>query len=215
MAITKSTVTYLNGVTSWLQSNAVPTYFASVVYDGTKIICKDANNNTLLSLNYSSATIYKNESGYDDKSLNFSSDIRATYICVKCGGGILIFPDPDSPAAHSNKGGIIITKTNNGKVAVIAGGDNASLAASCSNGVVSAAWGDDASATKTITYTPASQNQTQLVPFSTYAPANSVSYTTNAFFLLTTQYSSIVYGEVENNGAKYITNGYWAIKDVV
>ena len=212
MAISRSSVNGRSGVASWLNANATE-YFASVTYSssGYQITAKDSNNNTLFTWTGSGVTVYKSASASDYRSFDTAS--TGTFICAKCGGGILVYPDPASSQAHAHKGGVIITKNNDGKTVIIAGGGSSALATSCTSGVVSAAWGDQTDATKTISYTPTSQNQTQFVPFTTYAVADSVSYTPNAFFLPTTQYASIGYGKISGGNNTYITNGYWALKD--
>ena len=149
---------------------------------------------------------YKDASHYDEKSCNLSTD--GVFDCIKCSGGIMII----FGSGNTNSGGIIITKNNNGKTAIVIGASS-SVSAACTTGVNSAAWGDATDATKTISFSSASQNQTQFVPFTTYAVADATSYTPKAYYLPTTQYASIGYGKISDGVNNYITNGYWAIKD--
>jgi hypothetical protein len=213
MAISRATVQGREGVASWLNANATE-YFASVTYSssGYQITAKDSSNNTLFIWDGNGVTVYKSATVYDTRAID--TRYNGYFVCAKCNGGIMIYPDPASSPAHTDKGCIIITKTINNKTAIIVGGGSSTLSTSCTSGIVSAAWGDATDASKTISYSVTAQNQTQFVPFTTYAVADSVSYTPNAFFLPTTQYNTIEYGKITDGYALYITNGFWAIKDV-
>ena len=209
MAIIKETVTGgRQGLRAWLNTNACPEYFASVSYSSSKITAKDANNKTLLEFDGSiGMKVYKDDSHSDTKSVDTSST-NSSFECIKCSGGILI----NFGTGNTDKGSIIITKTNNGKTAIITGGAS-TISAALTTSILSTSWGDATDSTKMISFSSSAQNQTQFVPFTTYAQAGTVSYTPKAFYLPATQYASIGYGKISDGTNTYITNGYWAIKD--
>ena len=207
MAIVKVTVSGRSGVASWLNANAAE-YFVSVTYSSQNytLTAKDLNNRTVFTLNSTGINIYKSASVYD--SMSFSTESSGDYTIVKCGGGILIM----TSGTHTNVAHIIITKTNDGTVAVIAGGASARANALTQN-IRAAAWGDAEDATKTLTFTPSAQNQTRLIEFMTYAAPDTVRYTPTAFYMPVGENYDVSYGKFTVDGRVYITNGYWAIED--
>jgi hypothetical protein len=222
---------------SWLQATAVPEYFASVSIDANNqiITCKDANNNTLMEYNIYSKTFSIYKSSDIAETFNIAKSAYACAepnsdtptIAVKCNGGIMIL------ISNINEGSakgwyllnIIITKTNNGKTAIIAGTyyyENTTIDAgtriiansiASKSGVHAVAWGDETSESKTLSFYPSSQNQTQFISFTTYSQPDLTSYTPKAFYLPVCEFYTTIYGKFESNGVVYITNGYWAIKD--
>lgn len=237
MSIIRNNITSMQVLASWLQANAVPEYFASIAIDANNqiITCKDANNNTLMEYNINAKTfsIYKssdNAETFNIAKSNYecaepNSDVPT--IAAKCSGGIMIL------ISNINEGSakgwyllnIIITKTNNNKTAIIAGTyyyENTTIdtgtriianGIASKSGVHAAAWGDETSETRTISFNSSAQNQTQFVSFTTYAQPDSTSYTPNAFYMPVGEFYTTIYGKFESHGAMYITNGYWAIKD--
>ena len=229
MAITKSGVKSMQALAEWLQANAVPEYFASVSIDAKTITCSDANGNPLMvySVTNHSFSIYKTSGGnaetFTIATSNYSDAEPTTdypAIVAKCGGGLMVLIN----CAYSGSApgwyclNFIITKTNNDITAVIAGtykGSNkagANATVSTTN-IHSVALGDAEDATKTRTFYPSAQNQTQFASFTTYAKPDTTSYTPNAFYMLVGEYYDWYYGKFTAGGDTYITNGYWAIKD--
>ena len=205
MAIEKIIVSGRANVASWLNANATE-YFASYTMDGNTMIAKDAQNNVMLVWDGSNVKIYKSETVFDTKAADTAS--AGTYTISKCNGGIMVIAGSES----SHDMSFILTKTNNDVTAVIVGSASNHVTA-LTNSVYAAAWGDAEDATKTRTFYPSAQNQTQFVSFTTYSKPDTVSYTPKAFYLPDGQYYDLEYGKFIVNGKLYITNGYWAIED--
>lgn len=205
MAIEKIIVSGRANVASWLNANATE-YFASYTMDGNTMIAKDAQNNVMLEWGGDDVKIYKSATVFDTKRADTTT--AGTYTIAKCNGGIMVIAGSES----SHDMSFILTKTNNDVTAVIVGSSSNRVNA-MTNGICAAAWGDAEDATKTRTFTPSAENQTQFVSFTTYAKPDTVSYTPKAFYLPDGQYYSLEYGKIIVNGDTYITNGYWAIKD--
>lgn len=205
MAIEKIIVSGRANVASWLNANASD-FFASVTMDGYTLVARDTQNNVVLNWDSSQVTIYKSTAVSD--SLTVDTSMNGKYTIAKCSGGILII----SGANNTHHLNFIITKTNNDVTAVIAGG-NSNFVTALTQNIIAAAWGDAEDATKTRTFYPSAQNQTQFVSFTTYAKPDTVSYTPKAFYLPDGQYYDLEYGKIIVNGKLYITNGYWAILD--
>lgn len=214
MAITKSTFTTIQQLADWLSANAVPEYCASVYLDTTDtgtfgIYLRDENDDNLFRIGWNTNgngfggfTLYKTAGG--SSVGNFPSSVYAITpngIAAKCGGGILI--------QITSTIQCIITKTNNNKFAAITSACNPASITT----LFSVALGDASDDNKTIQFHTSPQNQTQLISFTTYAQAETVSYTPNAFYMPVGEYYNLDYGKFEAGGSTYITNGFWAIKD--
>lgn len=208
MAIVKTTVTSMTALGTWLAENA-PEYGTWSNPDVSTLIL-EANDKQRFIWNASLIRLRKSTSTFEDitvsqyDSPNYSGDT----IVAKCSGGLMIRRSTSNGFAH-----IIFTKTNNNELAIICVVKNNQSSANIYSNIHSVAYGDATDATKTISFSPTSQNQTQFVPFTTYAVADATSYTPNAYYLPTTQYASIGYGKISDGVNNYITNGYWAIKD--
>ena len=206
MAIEKIIVSGRANVASWLNANATE-YFASYTMNGNTMIAKDAQNNVRLEWDGSNVKIYKSATVFDTKSADTAT--AGTYTISKCNGGIMVIAGSES----SHDMSFIITKTNNDVTAVIVGSASNHVNA-LTNSICAAAWGDAEDATKTRTFYPSAENQTQFVSFTTYAKPDTISYTPNAFYMPVGEYYDWSYGKFTAGGDTYITNGYWAIKDV-
>jgi hypothetical protein len=55
--------------------------------------------------------------------------------------------------------------------------------------------------------------QLQLAPFATNMETNGISYTPDAYMILTGSYTDAMFATIMADGVTYMTNGYWAIKD--
>ena len=205
MAIEKIIVSGRAAVATWLNANATE-YFASYTMNGNTMTAKDAQNNDRLVWDGSNVKIYKSATVFDTKTADTAS--AGTYTIAKCNGGILIIAGPQS----SHEMSLILTKTNNDVTAVIVG-SYSNRETALKSSICAAAWGDAEDATKTRSFSPDSQNQTQFVSFTTYAKPDTTSYTPNAFYMPVGEYYDWSYGKFTAGGDTYITNGYWAIKD--
>lgn len=206
MAIEKIIVSGRANVASWLNANATE-YFASYTMDGNKMIAKDAQNNVMLEWDGSNVKIYKSATVFDTKAADTSS--AGTYTISKCSGGIMVIAGSESV----NEMSLILTKTNNDVTAVIVGSGTGNRENALTRDICAAAWGDAEDATKTRTFYPSAQNQTQFASFTTYAKPDTTSYTPNAYYMPVGEYYDWSYGKFTAGGDTYITNGYWAIKD--
>lgn len=206
MSIIKQTVSGRSSVASWLNTVGYPDYFSTVTYSDYTVTAKNADNKVIFEWDSGGIKVHKSDSVYD--TISFGTESSGDYTCVKCDGGILIM----TSGTHTNFANILITKTNNGVVAVIAGGAATRVAALTTN-ILSAARGDAEDVTKLRSYTPSAENQTQFIMFPTYAKPDTQSYTPNAYFMNTGQYYDLSYGKFMAGGVIFITNGYWAIKD--
>lgn len=213
MAIETTTLQSMQALADWLSANACPDYFASAEYENSVITCKDADGNTVfeyqVTVSQCPINVYKTASQYDTITATCTPSEITPATAAKCGGGLMI-------SIYTSSYGnlfLLITKTNNGVTAIIAG-FSADAAAAKSSGVIAAAWGDMADATKTLTFTPSAQNQTQLVPFTTYAKSDAVSYTPHAFYMPVSENYDMQTGKFTDGSVTYITNGHWAVEDV-
>ena len=208
MAIVKTTVTSMTALGTWLAANA--SEYGTWSNPDVSTLVLEANDLQRFIWNASLIRLRKSTSTFEDitasqyDSPNYSGDT----IVAKCSGGLMITRSVSNGFAH-----IIFTKTNNNELAIICVVKNGSSTSYVYKDIHSVAYGDATDASKLISFTPTSQNQTQFVPFTTYAVADTTSYTPNAYYLPTTQYAFIGYGKISDGVNNYITNGYWAIKD--
>ena len=215
MAITKATITGMADLAAWLSENACPDYFDRVTWANSCLTCADADGNTLFSWSSSDYAVYKVPGGSAEIGNACSGDmisVNHPATAAKCGGGILITLHYTS-SGYTYFAHIVFTRTNSGQLAVIAVmAPDGSNGAAWSN-IHSAAIGDAADTAKLISFTPSAQNQTLLVPFTTYAKPDTVSYTPHAFYMPVGEYYGIGYGKFTAGGETYITNGCWAVRD--
>ena len=178
------------------------------IYDmgsNTEIICKIANNQQFMKLQWqnvqlTSATLTVNSSPTNENTIYSSQTIGYTTI-LTCTNGCIISCD---------SGSILITKTNNDDVCIVA---NNGLYGYQAMSII--AWNDVAPFNK-FSYTPTSRNQTEIVPFVTCSDIDRQSYTPNAGYMPFTQYdgnSLRQYFKMTLDDEDYITDGFWVIRD--
>lgn len=154
---------------------------------------------------------YKNTSVseyWESTSTGFSTNTTI----FKCDGGVLMRFNYGSNYVAD----LIIAKTNNGETACIFNGvtqTSSPTAAMYTTDAHAVTWGDAATAEKKLTFTAQEQFQTQLVPFTTYAPYESISFTPTAFYCPKSSVYALRNHTVTYNGKYYVTNGYWMIAD--
>lgn len=190
-----------------------PGYEANVYYsrtDPTKKalqIGKDAADSQKFGVK-----VWKNATGSPVSIVTDSLSSPDSYLTFKADGGIFIRISYGTTYIYD----VIIAKTNNGETAVIFNNvctSNAIDVSKYMTNVNCVAWGDDMSSNKQLSWLSQEQNQTQLVPFTTYAEYGNVSYTPTAFYcpkssVYALRNHTVVYDEIY-----YVTNGYWMIKD--
>ena len=203
MAIEKFYVnsTSYQDIAAAMYGTLVPDYFSSVTFDGQtqEINCLDDDGNLAMKITAEGAVIcYTSQRDYVNAFSIAGADLAYAYVCSF--GVMLQFG-----LNYGNPGCILFSKTNQGKTAIVC----------CNNlytTIYRVAYGDVAQ-TNTLTFTPVTGNQTQLVPFCTDSQMNAVSYTPNAFYIPYGQYYTMGYGAIKIDNQTYLTNGYWAIKD--
>jgi len=212
MAITKDYLNTndVNVFAAWMQANLVPDYFAAVTVENAAVTCTDADGNTLLTISWGTTgggnlvlTFNAYKSGSYATTFSRGS-ISVCQYCASCANGALVVWKATN--GDNMQQALLITKTNNGKTALIFAGENLYSTTLC------IAWGDVAP-DSTYSFTPLTANQTQLVPFCTDAALSTPSYTPDAFYIPVGQYYSMGIGKLALDGTTYLTNGYWAIKD--
>lgn len=202
MAISK---VYINGDLTALQAFlSASGLFDSVTLDGTTVICKDADDNTLVTFNKPSGTATVTIYASAAVSQAVTHDSSPFQYGYSCANGILLA----SAVTSSNYTMyILITKTNNNKVVTVA---NSSRGYASSFYAI--AWGDVAPLSS-MSFARNTKNQTCITPFISDADMDAVSYTPNAGYMTAFQNSGMGYGKFTFDGAIWLTNGYWAIKD--
>lgn len=218
MSITRAQVSGLSALATWLNENATA-FFSSVGTDGTNVWSAwDNDGNKVLNFATSWIKAFRADNSAEVQTGNRISNIGSNGIdIIACDNGIIIdtVGYNSDGAGQTVRVGILITKTNNDKVAIIF---------SCGEGDMRstnylylklrhAAIGDSTTMSTTTTFTPESGNQTVITPFVTNADVGGKSYTPSAGYM--PAHSN--YGSGLNKfllGADmYITNGYWCIKD--
>lgn len=154
--------------------------------------------------------------------LNGTYDTNPTaYICSNA---ILIAIDHTPQTSPPSKGGwMIFTKNDRNKTVLITsdcslGSGSGSGDPFCS-GIKCFGYDDDISTgtRASISFTQRVSNQLKLVPFVSCPPVGITSYTPNVFYIADRNCvlasSAVDWYECSLGGYKYLTNGYWAIKD--
>lgn len=206
--------TYIGGDTNTLKSFLEDSgLFDSVTISGDVITIADADSNTLATFDGSNGlTLTAYSDATHSASRAWSGANYGARIGYKCANGVLILVSGLSSGYYGYWAHILISKTNNNKVAFVFSSNDTAAGDSNFKNFYSVAWGDSASISSR-TMTPNDSTQTQLVPFLTTADVGDASYTPKAFFLLYGQFYSMGYGKLNIENVTYLTNGYWAIKD--
>ena len=214
MAITRAQVSGLEALAAWLTTNCAD-LLGSATYSDDVMTLTDKYGNTILTAKQNSSGYvyaYRTADSYISASMSTAAFSGTTDI-IACDNGIII--DANYTQNTSRKMGILITKTNNDKLAVIFsyGGTTSTTANFLYTSLQHVAWGDSTTMSTTTTFTPESAQQTCMTPFITNADVGDVSYTPNARYLTAhSSYASGI-GKMLLGTDTWITNGYWAIKD--
>lgn len=198
-----------SGVLAYLQDHAVPAYFDKVEADATTASTVNCyvGDTVLLQIKIvtnKAAAVVNTASG---TTKNVATSATGKYFCY----------------AHKSKSGLsfswgaststetlpvlVITKDSDGNTAVVC---SSSVDSSYLKSSVSAVTAKDpAVINQTIDRVTA--NVTTVVPFVCGCGAGECRYTPNVVYFPTAQYTTA--GEIVVNGARYLSNGYWALKD--
>lgn len=202
MAITKTTINGdYSALQSFLQASGL---FGSVELGTDAVTMKDADGNTIATIEIG-LTIRAYINASTSASVSYFNNGYVLY-GYKCTNGVLLFVTGTS----GYKAHILISKTNNDKVAFIFSSAHSNTEVSYTT-YYCVVWGD--TETSTFSFTKKSVEQTLMCAFATNAAFGTVSYTPNAFWLPFGQYYNSEYGIITIGGVNYLTNGYWCIKD--
>lgn len=213
MAIKRAQVSSAADLAAWLNTNATA-FFNSVTQEtGMQVwSATDKDGNKVFRFSANDFTAYRTD-GANGIAANTGSMFGTTDI-IMCDNGIII--DTSYNYNIDRKFGILITKTNNGKIACIFsyGGTETTNSNYCNHMIRHVAFGDSTSITPTTTtFTPETNQQTILCPFGTNPDTGITSYTPKAFYMPMGQNYTQGVGKFILNADTYITNGYWCIKD--
>lgn len=214
MAITRASLANREALATWLQENAVPGFFKTVTYtSGTdSIACTDADDNTILEIKDGNGNIYAYRATGNSIHMSESNQMLGGYRMdvIGCDNGFII-----ENALNNGSGQIdmLVTKTNNDKIAIIWGYSSSSKTTGRTSGIQHVAWGDSETLATTTGFTPEAGQQTVLVPFVTNANIESISYTPDAFWISMNFNYNMGIGKFRMGGDMFISNGYWAIRD--
>lgn len=212
MAIIRTRLADRAALATWLQENAVPSFFGSVTYENNETQCYDDNGNLLLKIS-SVGGIYAYRA--EGNSINFVPDHEGLgqypIDLISCDNGIIM--EGGYWTTDTGKIPMLIAKTNNGVTAIIFSYQYDSKTVAYYKTIKHVAFGDSETLATNTTFTPESGQQTTLVPFSTNAKIGSISYTPDAFYMPISQNYNSGIGKFIMGGSIWITNGYWAIRD--
>jgi hypothetical protein len=199
-------------INQWASDNNVG-ISAETVNSYGGIVIKDSDNNVIVNSNtinswigivafYNEGSSYVGNYTYIDPT---SSGHNIVYDIYSCSNGLLIkLHDIGENADTSKFQWVLITKTNNDKIAIVVNSNNASY-----NNPVCCIY--DQPSAQTCTYTSNSANSTSLTNFVGKGSIGVDSSCQYAFFMPLYQYNSI--GILTLDGIDYITNGYWCIQE--
>lgn len=220
MAITRAQFSSLSALASWMQANAVPNIFKSVTFANNTLTATDDDDNKVLEI-YGASNghfrAYRTSGSYISvENVDQFPYSGATIDIIGCENGFIVSSMYGVEGTYSwtqYKIAFLVTKTNNGKVAVIFNSVENSASNLLYSGIKHVALGDSTTLASTTTFTPESAAQTVLTPFATNANIGDVSYTPDAFYMPMHSAYSAGIGKFSLGSDIFITNGYWAIRD--
>ena len=213
MAIERTTI---NGDATALKNaldTLVPTYFASVTLENIIITCKDADDNIVFKIDFSSATwrytIYRNGNGQTDSILQTQTYDPLYFYKVGVNGAFLRL---------NGYGGVIaIAKAANGKTAIVIPGTNFDSYTQMYS-VLAGCWGDDNFYIRPLVVAnyqnPMQGNNCQFVPVPLYGNYQLANNIPKVFYMPMSQSNMRgIVQEVTSESGTYITDGYIAMID--
>lgn len=217
MAITR---TDINGDFSALKAaldTLVPAFFASVELSGDtrKITCKDADDNTIFTVDRSSNNAVWYPTAYRSASSSLTPNNAVSY-----GQPFNYFYDMGANGAYitTNEGSAIaIAKASNGKTAIVMPAYSSGNSPTTNNSAVLAAcWGDDTTFSAPCTFTdqttPAIGNSCLMVPVPLYGSYATSVNIPKVYMLPVTQTNMRgILQEVTSDAGNFITNGFVAM----
>lgn len=181
MSITRAQVSNPAGLAAWLNENA-GAFLSGVSKVGAQEIYQaaDLDGNIVFKFTANDFTAYR-RNGDNPITTGGGNSYFGTTSIIMCDNGIIL--DTSYMYNISRKFGVLIAKTNDDKTACIFsyGGTESSNDNYLYNKLQHVALGDSTTISTTTTFTPEAGQQTSLVPFSTNADVEEVSYTPNAY----------------------------------
>lgn len=198
-----------SGVLAYLQEHAVPTYFDKVEADTTTPTTVNCyvGSTVLLQINISSgkSTAVVNTNSGANKSIG--NGTSGTYFCYaqKSKSGLAL--SLGTSTSFNTTPILIIAKDSDGNTVIVAASSASS--STLGNKVSAVTAKDPIVINQDIGRVTA--NVTTVVPFVCGCGAGELRYTPSVVYFPTAQYTSA--GEIIVNGSRYLSNGYWALKD--
>lgn len=212
MAIKRAKLSGASNVAAWLNTNAT-NFFSQVSSSGTNTwAIYDLDGNKVAEFSETGFVAYRANGNYPI-NLQAGGEFFLTTNIIMCDNGIIM--QSSYSYYGSRLAGILITKTNNNKLAFIFsyGDQTSSTENYLYTKLQHVALGDNTTMSTTTTFTPEAGQQTCLVPFATNANIGDTSYTPDAFYILINPNYAMGMGKFIMGADTYISNGYWAIKD--
>lgn len=222
MAIVRATVANVEALATWMQTNAVPSIFKAVTYENSVLTATDADDNVVFELNGGTGAA---SSGYfsayraASNSLGFALNlfpVSTQISIIGCDNGFIFEANVRNSSGAERLFACLISKTNNGKAAIIFPSTPPSTSSSPqqrTTGLNHVAFGDSETESSTTTFTPEAGRQNCLVPFATNANIGDTSYTPYAYYIAMGTNYAMGLGKFEMGDSVYISNGYWAIRE--
>lgn len=214
MSITRAQVNGVEALAAWLNDNCTE-FFSRVTYANEVLTATDNNDNVVMEIcvtqNSGYLRAYRSDSSYIEASM-YQNVFSNTINIIKCDNGIII--DATYYRNVSRKFGVLISPTNNEKLAIIFsyGGTTTSNDNYLYTQIQHVALGDSPTMATTTTFTPETAQQTTLCPFGTNADVGTASYTTDAYYMPMGQNYNSGLAQFSIGNDHFITNGYWAIR---
>lgn len=212
MAITKQAISTLAELAAFIDDSG---FFDSVTFGSDNIIsCYDADGNLILRIDgstYGEVRAYADAENYNIMGFSDTSSrnwFKCTAYCTE--KGIML-----ARMMNGSGSSLVASKTNNGKYAVLL--PNAARTSGNTPTTQQAiAWGDSAPFTGVVICgapnSTQTDNQTQFMKIMTHAALGQKSYFADAFFLPVSQYRiECVFSD--ENGVKYVTDGFVCLRD--
>lgn len=214
MAIVRAQVSGVQDLAEWLDENATH-LLQKVEKDASSNVWYgyDLDGKKAFSLASGSFQAYRTDGGNPISTTQYVSGLFSdTNDIIMCDNGIII--ETTYTYSGDKKFAILITKTNNSRIACIFTQSGASAITSYLYTQLNhVAIGDSTTIATTTTFAPEAGQQACLVPFATNANIGDISYTPDAFYISVSPNYTMGIGKFLMGADTYISNGYWAIRE--
>ncbi len=172
------------------------------------LTCNDENGNAVLTISKTAAATVafkaRTTGGHEvtPASYTLSANYDTNY-GYKCANGIMIGMKSNNAELFS----VLIVRNNSGALTFVLPNSTASRTS------FYCVTYEDTYPVHSYVIGNNNSNQTQIVSFVTNAPAGTISYTPDAFYIPFREYAGGGYAKFTMNGKMYMTDGYWAVRD--